>query len=179
MVQPHDPAGIDHNPSPIWLCIALISLCIDCCSDHQCRLEFEVSDFFMFGSPLALVLAYRKISLPDDKSGELFGMLCGPLLWNIMIVKLVLLRMLILWKILNTFRYVHILCVCVCVCVHVCVCGCVHACTHECMSKYTNICMCVQTIFIICRCNLFHLLFKCCKTFCLQGHCRDYELIIT
>jgi len=87
-VQPIDPAGADHNPSPIWLCIAIKSLCIDCCSDHQCRLEFEVSDFFMFGSPLALVLAYRKISSPDDKNGEHFGMLRGPLLWNIMIVKL-------------------------------------------------------------------------------------------
>ncbi|CAH1994519.1 unnamed protein product [Acanthoscelides obtectus] len=32
------------------------------------RLEFEVADFFMFGSPLALVLAYRKISAQDDKS---------------------------------------------------------------------------------------------------------------
>jgi len=159
-VQPLDPAGTDHNPSPIWLCIAIKSLCIDCCSDHQCRLEFEVSDFFMFGSPLALVLAYRKISSPDDKNGERFSMFHGPLLRNIMIVKLVLLGMLILWKIVNIFRYVHILCVCVCV------------------SKYTNICMCVST-FIICRCNLFHLIFKCCKTVCLQGHCTDYKLIIT
>ena len=92
----------------------------------------------MFGSPLALVLAYRKISLPDDKSGELFGMLCGPLLWNIMIVKLVLLRMLILWKILNTFRYVHILCVCVCVCVCVCMCVCVGVCTHAHMNACPN-----------------------------------------
>jgi len=81
----------------------------------------------MFGSPLALVLAYRKISLPDDKNGEFFGMLRGPLLWNIMIVKLVLLGMLILWKILNTFRYVHILCVCVCVCI---VCVRMHACPN-------------------------------------------------
>jgi len=39
-------------------------------SDHQCKLEFEVSDFFMFGSPLALVLAYRKISSTDEKSSE-------------------------------------------------------------------------------------------------------------
>ena len=41
----------------------------------------------MFGSPLALVLAYRKISSPDDKNGECFGMLHGLLLWNIMMVK--------------------------------------------------------------------------------------------
>ncbi|XP_017880824.1 protein retinal degeneration B isoform X2 [Ceratina calcarata] len=34
-------------------------------SSHN-RLDFEVGDFFMFGSPLALVLAYRKIS--SDKS---------------------------------------------------------------------------------------------------------------
>jgi hypothetical protein len=62
----------------------------------------------MFGSPLALVLAYRKISSPDDKNGECFGMLHGQLIWNIMTVKWVLLRMLILWKILKTFRYVHV-----------------------------------------------------------------------
>ena len=73
----------------------------------------------MFGSPLALVLAYRKISSPDDKNGELFGMLHGPLLWNI-ILKLVLLGMLSLWKILNTFKYVHIVCVRARMCVHVC-----------------------------------------------------------
>ena len=47
----------------------------------------------MFGSPLALVLAYRKISSPDDKNGECFGKLHGRLLWNISFVKLVLLRM--------------------------------------------------------------------------------------
>ncbi|XP_069686277.1 protein retinal degeneration B isoform X6 [Periplaneta americana] len=40
-------------------------------SDHQCKLEFEVSDFFMFGSPLALVLAYRKISSTDDKNSPI------------------------------------------------------------------------------------------------------------
>jgi hypothetical protein len=77
MVQPLDPAGTAHSPNPIWLCIAIKSLCIDCCSDHQCRLEFDVSDFFMFGSPLALVLAYRKISSPDDKNGERFAMFRG------------------------------------------------------------------------------------------------------
>jgi hypothetical protein len=93
------PWSEDHIPSPIWLCITIKSLCFYCCSDHQCRLEFEVSDFFMFGSPLALVLAYRKISSPDDKNGEHFVMLHGPLLWNIMVVKLVLLLMLILGKI--------------------------------------------------------------------------------
>ena len=86
----------------------------------------------MFGSPLALVLAYRKISSPDDKNGERFSMLCGPLLWNIMIVKLVLLVMLILWKIVNTSRYVHILCVCACVRVrtHVCMCVQIHKHMH-------------------------------------------------
>jgi hypothetical protein len=119
----------------------------------------------MFGSPLALVLAYRKISSPDDKNGENFGLLHELLLRNIMIVKLVLLGMLILWKILNIFRYVHILCVCmyVCMCVCVCVCVCAHA--RACVSKYTNICMFVST-FIICRCYIFHLLLKCCKTVC-------------
>ena len=145
MLQPLHPAGIDHNLSPIWLCIAIKSLCIDCCSDHQCRLEFEVSDFFMFGSPLALVLAYRKISSPDDKNGERFGMLHGLLLWNIMIVKLVLLGMLILWKILNTFRYVYILCVCVCVCTCVRVrtraCVRAHALMHACSNTQTYACV--------------------------------------
>jgi hypothetical protein len=46
-----------------------------CFSDHHCKLEFEVSDFFMFGSPLALVLAYRKISSSDDKNSEYCSML--------------------------------------------------------------------------------------------------------
>lgn len=35
----------------------------------QIKFDFEVTDCFMFGSPLALVLAYRKISATDDKSG--------------------------------------------------------------------------------------------------------------
>ncbi|XP_066149223.1 protein retinal degeneration B isoform X2 [Euwallacea fornicatus] len=35
------------------------------------KLEFEVSDFFLFGSPLALVLAYRRLSAPDEKSGQI------------------------------------------------------------------------------------------------------------
>lgn len=35
---------------------------------HHCKLEFEVSDFFMFGSPLSLVLAYRKVAGADDKN---------------------------------------------------------------------------------------------------------------
>lgn len=37
----------------------------------QVKLDFEVTDFFMFGSPLALVLAYRKISSPDDKTSKI------------------------------------------------------------------------------------------------------------
>lgn len=36
----------------------------------QMKLDFDVTDFFMFGSPLALVLAYRKISSQDDKSSK-------------------------------------------------------------------------------------------------------------
>lgn len=39
-------------------------------SDNQVKFEFEVSDLFMFGSPLALVLAYRKISTLEDKNCE-------------------------------------------------------------------------------------------------------------
>ncbi|KAK4872443.1 hypothetical protein RN001_014472 [Aquatica leii] len=35
------------------------------------KLEFEVSDFFMFGSPLALVLAFRKISCVDEKHSNI------------------------------------------------------------------------------------------------------------
>ncbi|OWR54650.1 protein retinal degeneration B [Danaus plexippus] len=38
-------------------------------SDNQTKLEFEVSDFFTFGSPLSLILASRKIS--DDKFKDL------------------------------------------------------------------------------------------------------------
>ncbi|KAF4523499.1 hypothetical protein B566_EDAN004570, partial [Ephemera danica] len=40
-------------------------------SDHQSKLEFEVNDLFMFGSPLALVLAYRKVASTDDKSAPI------------------------------------------------------------------------------------------------------------
>ncbi|XP_057661381.1 protein retinal degeneration B isoform X3 [Diorhabda carinulata] len=42
----------------------------------QIKLEFEVSDFFMFGSPLALVLAYRKISSQDDKLNNITRPVC-------------------------------------------------------------------------------------------------------
>ncbi|KAH1011851.1 hypothetical protein HUJ04_001131 [Dendroctonus ponderosae] len=35
------------------------------------KLEFEVSDFFLFGSPLALVLAFRRLSAQDEKSGSI------------------------------------------------------------------------------------------------------------
>lgn len=42
-------------------------------SDHsqQVKLDFEVSELFMFGSPLALVLAYRKISVTDEKNAPI------------------------------------------------------------------------------------------------------------
>ncbi|XP_058805045.1 protein retinal degeneration B isoform X2 [Phymastichus coffea] len=36
-------------------------------NSHHVKLDFEVSEFFMFGSPLSLVLAYRKISSTADK----------------------------------------------------------------------------------------------------------------
>ena len=35
------------------------------------KLEFDVGDLFMFGSPLSLVLAYRKISSNEEKTGQL------------------------------------------------------------------------------------------------------------
>ncbi|XP_073949564.1 retinal degeneration B [Choristoneura fumiferana] len=38
-------------------------------SDNQVKLEFEVSDFFTFGSPLSVIVASRKIS--DDKSRDI------------------------------------------------------------------------------------------------------------
>ncbi|XP_077510222.1 retinal degeneration B isoform X1 [Amblyomma americanum] len=44
------------------------------CSSEQGghgRFDFEVSDFFMFGSPIALVLAYRKMLSFDDKNAPL------------------------------------------------------------------------------------------------------------
>lgn len=37
-------------------------------NQHHTKLDFEVGDFFMFGSPLALVLAYRKIAASSDKN---------------------------------------------------------------------------------------------------------------
>nr|XP_012152056.1 PREDICTED: protein retinal degeneration B isoform X3 [Megachile rotundata] len=37
----------------------------------HCKLDFEVGEFFMFGSPLALVLAYRKISSSSDKTSNI------------------------------------------------------------------------------------------------------------
>ncbi|XP_035721689.1 protein retinal degeneration B-like isoform X3 [Vespa mandarinia] len=40
-------------------------------SCQQCKLEFEVGEFFMFGSPLALVMAYRKISSHGDKNSNI------------------------------------------------------------------------------------------------------------
>ncbi|XP_030750427.1 protein retinal degeneration B isoform X2 [Sitophilus oryzae] len=46
------------------------------CDYSQIKLEFDVSDFFMFGSPLALVLAYRKIATPDEKSGNITRPYC-------------------------------------------------------------------------------------------------------
>jgi hypothetical protein len=59
-----------------------------CFSDHQCKLDFEVNDFFMFGSPLALVLAYRKISSADDKNSECCSNLYEQLMWSVLILKL-------------------------------------------------------------------------------------------
>ncbi|XP_050022693.1 protein retinal degeneration B [Dermacentor andersoni] len=44
------------------------------CSSEQGghgRFDFEVSDFFMFGSPIALVMAYRKMLSFDDKNAPL------------------------------------------------------------------------------------------------------------
>ncbi|KAL3276186.1 hypothetical protein HHI36_020904 [Cryptolaemus montrouzieri] len=40
------------------------------------KFDFEVSDFFMFGSPLALVLAYRKLSTSEDKTSNLTRPTC-------------------------------------------------------------------------------------------------------
>ncbi|XP_034182349.2 retinal degeneration B isoform X1 [Osmia lignaria lignaria] len=37
----------------------------------HCKLDFEVGEFFMFGSPLALVLAYRKVSSGSDKTSNI------------------------------------------------------------------------------------------------------------
>ncbi|KAJ8680190.1 hypothetical protein QAD02_015977 [Eretmocerus hayati] len=38
---------------------------------HHCKLDFEVNEFFMFGSPLSLVLAYRKISAPSERTSNI------------------------------------------------------------------------------------------------------------
>ncbi|KAG5874802.1 hypothetical protein JTB14_012438 [Gonioctena quinquepunctata] len=42
----------------------------------QIKLEFDVTDFFMFGSPLALVLAYRKISSQEEKTNNITRPAC-------------------------------------------------------------------------------------------------------
>ncbi|KAJ8934898.1 hypothetical protein NQ318_002652 [Aromia moschata] len=42
----------------------------------QIKLEFDVTEFFMFGSPLALVLAYRKISSQDEKQNNITRPAC-------------------------------------------------------------------------------------------------------
>ena len=39
-------------------------------SNEMPKLEFEVSEFFMFGSPLSMVLAYRKIL---KRTGKVFS----------------------------------------------------------------------------------------------------------
>jgi DDHD domain len=41
---------------------------LPCHSDQHSKLDFDVSDFFMFGSPLSMVLAYRKVVSAEDKS---------------------------------------------------------------------------------------------------------------
>lgn len=38
---------------------------------NQIKFDFDVMEFFMFGSPLALVLAYRKMSATDEKHGTI------------------------------------------------------------------------------------------------------------
>ncbi|CAN7988007.1 unnamed protein product, partial [Ixodes pacificus] len=50
------------------------------CSSEQGghgRFDFDVSDFFMFGSPVALVLAYRKMLSFDDKNAPLVRPQCS------------------------------------------------------------------------------------------------------
>lgn len=39
------------------------------------KFEFEVTDFFMLGSPLALIMAYRKTCLCEDKSSKQLGII--------------------------------------------------------------------------------------------------------
>ena len=39
-------------------------------SDGHWRLEFDVTDLFMFGAPLGLVLAARRMYLPEENRGE-------------------------------------------------------------------------------------------------------------
>ncbi|XP_017784868.1 PREDICTED: protein retinal degeneration B isoform X3 [Nicrophorus vespilloides] len=43
---------------------------------NQIKFDFDITDFFMFGSPLALVLAYRKISSSDDKNSAITRPCC-------------------------------------------------------------------------------------------------------
>ena len=42
----------------------------DCNADQDCkiRFDFDVSDFLSFGSPLGMLLAYRKVQVKNDFS---------------------------------------------------------------------------------------------------------------
>ncbi|CAN7986854.1 unnamed protein product [Ixodes hexagonus] len=48
-----------------------------CSSEQGGRFDFDVTDFFMFGSPVALVLAYRKMLSFDDKNAPLVRPQCS------------------------------------------------------------------------------------------------------
>ncbi|XP_025836899.1 protein retinal degeneration B isoform X2 [Agrilus planipennis] len=43
---------------------------------NQMKLDFDVSECFMFGSPLALVLAYRRMSVTDEKNSHIIRPAC-------------------------------------------------------------------------------------------------------
>ncbi|XP_023246187.1 protein retinal degeneration B [Copidosoma floridanum] len=50
---------------------------------HQCKLEFDVSDLFMFGSPLSLVLAYRKVSSTAERTSAIIRRPCVNQVYNL------------------------------------------------------------------------------------------------
>lgn len=54
------------------------------CSEYSSqKLEFEVNELFMFGSPLSLVLAYRKIATADDKASTQISLMLSPQLYAV------------------------------------------------------------------------------------------------
>ncbi|XP_067120627.1 protein retinal degeneration B-like isoform X3 [Centruroides vittatus] len=68
-IHPMESGNGTHDPSrhSLRLSSKLPRQCSSGSNDNQ-KFEFDVSDFFMFGSPLGTILAYRKMMSFDDKN---------------------------------------------------------------------------------------------------------------